>query len=108
MINFNVNSPDKATKQVVRTVTLFNENSNYNYMVVHYSTFNKLGKIKGKLYDANGNHIRNLHKSEIRDVSAISGFSIYEDDRIRYLEVNHSEYPYTVEFWLELGQASRQ
>lgn len=100
-VTFDVKSPGQAAYREVRTVTLFNYSSSYDVLVVHYNTYNKLGKIKGRVYDANGNLVRQVHKKEVRDVSAISGFSIYEDDRIRYVDIDHPEYPYTVEFEYE-------
>ena len=100
-IEWDVQEAGKAVYRERRVVTIFNENTYYDAIVVHYDPSNKLGRIKGRIYDANGNLVREVHKKEIKDESAISGFSIYEDDRVRYIQVDHSEYPYTVEFEYE-------
>ena len=33
---------------------------------------------------------------------SVSDFSIYEDDRVKYLDYNPLEYPYTVEYYSEV------
>lgn len=101
-IDFTVQSPGKASLSEYRAVTIFNERTNLNTMVVHYTPYNKLGRITGKLYDAAGQLIRSVKKSEIKDQSAISSFSIYEDDRFRFVEIEHNDYPYTVVFEYEM------
>ena len=101
-IEFYVKSPGEATFREKRTVTLFNDKSSYDALVIHYNTYNKLGKITGKVYDSLGKLVREIEKKEIRDVSAISDFSIYEDDRVRYVDVDYTDYPYTVEFEYEM------
>ena len=101
-IEFSVKSAGEATLRERRVVTLFNNKSHYDILVLHYSSFNKLGKIKGKVYNGMGQFVREISKSEIRDVSAISSFSIYEDSRVRYVDVDNNEFPYTVEFEYEM------
>ena len=89
-ISFNVQAPGKAVYKELRVVTIFNEKSRYDVMAVQYSPSNKLSRINGKIYDAAGNLIRQVEKKEIKDVSAISHFSIYEDDRYRYVDIDLS------------------
>ncbi|MBI5917103.1 MAG: DUF3857 domain-containing protein, partial [Bacteroidetes bacterium] len=101
-IEFFVKSPGEATLRERRVVTLFSDKSPYDMLVLHYSPSNKLGKIKGRVFDAGGNLVREIEKKEIRDESAISDFSIYEDDRVRYVDVDFTSYPYTVEFEYEM------
>ncbi|MEO1257948.1 MAG: DUF3857 and transglutaminase domain-containing protein [Bacteroidota bacterium] len=102
-IDFIVEAPGKATFKEFRAVTILNGKTDYDVMVVHYNPSNKLSRIDGRIYDRNGSLIRKINKKESKDVSAISSFSIYEDDRIRYLDVNHTDYPYTVEFEYEMS-----
>ena len=85
-----------------QVVTILNKNSSNNLFYVSYDKSSKVKKIKARLFDANGNLIRKVDNDEIKDVSSVSDFSIYEDDRIKYLEITHNTYPYTVEFEYEL------
>lgn len=101
-ITFSVSAPDEAVLKEKRVVTLLNNKSEYNELVLFYDKFNKIGKIRGYLYDADGNFLRDVEKKEIEDYSAIQGFSVYEDNRVRYIKVNHNRYPYTVVFEYEI------
>ncbi|MBV6441575.1 MAG: DUF3857 domain-containing protein [Haliscomenobacteraceae bacterium CHB4] len=101
-ITLDVSAPDEAVFKEKRAVTLLNNKSHYNELRLYYDSFNKIGRIRGHLYDADGNFIRDAEKKEIEDRSAINGFSIYEDDRMRILHVNHDRYPYTVVFEYEI------
>ncbi len=103
-IDYTIKSPAKARRYERRAVTIFNDESDLNKLVVPYDKFNKVESITAKLYDAKGKLIRKISKKEIKDYSAISSFSIYEDDRVKYLEVNHAQYPYTVEFEYEINR----
>ncbi len=102
-IQFDVEAPGKAVYKEHRVVTLFNDNSNYDYLIVHYNPYNKLGRLNGKIYDAMGNLVRKIGKKEIRDESAISSSSIYDDNRVKYIDINYSDYPFTVEFEYEMA-----
>lgn len=101
-ITFSVYAPDEAVFKEKRVVTLLNNKSDYNKLILHYSSFNKIGRIRGSIYDANGNFLRDIEKKETRDYSAISDFSIYEDSRVRYLEVYQDKFPYTIVFDYEI------
>lgn len=85
-----------------KVVTILNEQSNAKDFVIHYNQSSKVGNIEARLYDQQGKLIRKIDKDEINDYSAVSSFSIYEDDRYKYLEVNHSSYPYTIEVEYEM------
>jgi len=101
-ITFSVSAPDEAVFKEKRVVTLLNNKSGYNKLVLQYSSFNKIGRIRGSIYDAHGNFLREIEKKETRDYSAINDFSIYEDSRVRYLEVYHDIFPYTIVFEYEI------
>lgn len=100
---FTVNSTKDGALYYKKVVTVLNEKSSANELIVLYDKSSKVGKIKAKLYDGMGNLIRKIDKDEIQDYSAVQDFSIYQDDRFKYLEVNHSNYPYTVEFEYEMA-----
>lgn len=85
-----------------KVVTILNEKSDANVQVLGYDKETKIKKLEAKLYNAFGQLIREAHKSEIIDQSAISDFSMYQDNRVKVLEILHSEYPYTVVFDYEM------
>lgn len=100
---FTILAKDEARYKVRRAVTILNEYGNGN--AVEYVGYDKLSKVlsfEGSLYDANGEFVRKLKKSEIYDRSYVSGFSLYEDSRIQIADLQYSKYPYTVEFEYEV------
>ena len=50
------------------------------------------------VYDKDGNKVKKLSQDDIYDRSAISGFSIYEDSRLKIADPKYSSYPFTVEY----------
>ena len=73
----------------------------YAVQYVRYDPLTKINSFKGTVYDANGKETKKLKKSDIIDRSNVSGFSIYEDDRIQYADLQQNKYPYIVEFEYE-------
>lgn len=101
---FKVKSNKEGSYYYKKTVTILNKSSNANILAVHYDKQSKVGKIQAAIYDAIGKLVRKVDKSEIQDISAISSFSIYEDDRVKYIEINYPTYPFTVEFEYEIAE----
>ncbi len=97
-ISFSVKSPGEARLYEKLVVTILNEKSTDNRLVLASSPSRKIEKIKGKIYDALGQLVRNIKKDEVRVESAIPSYSIYQDDKYNIVEVNYKTYPYTVEF----------
>lgn len=64
-----------------------------------YSQLNSVDRIDGALYDAAGNKLRTLKKSEIRDESVSSFMTMVDDNRVKYHNFYHRDYPYTVEYY---------
>jgi len=70
----------------------------YAELTVGYDKLRKIEDFKANVYDAQGNLIKKLRQNEIIDQSSISGYSLYEDDRIKHADLSQNTYPYTVEF----------
>ncbi|HET6567574.1 MAG TPA: DUF3857 domain-containing protein [Rhodothermales bacterium] len=102
-VRFEVKDAGHATEIVHRVATVADANGrHYGAIVIPYDKFIHIKSFEGRIRDAGGKVVRKLKKRDIRDVSAISGFSLYEDNRIKYAELVHDIYPYTVEFSYEL------
>ncbi len=99
---FLVESPKRATEHIRTAVTVFNQKGREaGRCVVFYDRLVELKSLRGELLDAEGRKIRELKNPDVKDYSAISGFSLYEDNRVRVAELYHDAYPYTVVFEYE-------
>ncbi|MGE6219577.1 DUF3857 domain-containing protein [Nubsella zeaxanthinifaciens] len=63
-----------------------------------YDKFSTLYNIKATLYDAFGKKIKDFKSSDFRDQSLASDYTIFQDDRIKLLNVVGLSYPYTLEY----------
>lgn len=92
----------KASEKIKTVVTILNDKSNADDLQVYYDQFTKVGKIKARLYDADGKKIRDIRKEEIKDYAAFDGFSIYNDLRLKHVDFTYGSYPYTIEYEYDL------
>ena len=85
-----------------RIVTVLNERGNRNIDAqINYNESSSVKKLNAIIYDQYGKEIHKFRKSDFKDVSSVSDFSLYEDDRIKYLDYTPTEYPYTIKFTYE-------
>src|SRR5690606_11924973 len=48
--------------------------------------------------DASGNKIKDFKSTDLQDRSAVSDGSIYEDNRVKFLSILYTNFPYTIEY----------
>ncbi|MFY7888361.1 MAG: DUF3857 domain-containing protein [Spirosomataceae bacterium] len=101
---FHVKNSGEAIEYNHLVVTVFDEQGAEDFanQTVYYDKLVKINSLEGVLYDALGQKVRKLKKDDIKDGSAISGFSLFEDNRYRHASFNYANYPYTVEFSYEI------
>jgi len=96
---FNVTDEESATETVRKVVTVFKaEGRGYGVLSLHYDRFNKIKDLDGAILDQHGEEIRTMGGDDIKDESAIAGFTLYEDARVKKVHLYHDTYPYTVVF----------
>lgn len=89
----------KLQKQVYNEIQINNRDGEvYTKIKIPYSKLSRLSNLKAKIKDADGREIRKLKNSEIVKKSAISDFSLYEDDFILEFTLKHNKYPYTITY----------
>jgi hypothetical protein len=64
--------------------------------MVFYDKNRKVRDIKISIFNKYGEQIEKVKQSEIKDYSAINGFSIYEDNRVKFYRPQLKTYPYTI------------
>ncbi len=95
---FIVNNISEAVETETVVVTILNGESDANELVFYYDQYSKIKKLWAKVYDGNGNEVNAYKQKDFSDRSAIGSNTIYSDTRYKYLTVNHSSYPYTIEY----------
>ncbi|MEJ7558933.1 MAG: DUF3857 domain-containing protein [Pedobacter sp.] len=96
---YDIKSPGSASYTFKTAITILNKNGeSASNMSEYYDKFSSVSNLKATLYDGKGIKIREYKTSDYKDRSAISNGSLYEDNRIKFLEVLHTSYPYTIEY----------
>jgi len=96
---FVVNSEMNGVYNVRYAITILNQNGDkHANLRVFYDNYSKINNIKGIIYDQTGKIIRKIKPKEIGDQSITSSGSIYDDVRVKFINVYQNRYPYTVEY----------
>lgn len=94
-----IHSERKVTVKEHFVLTVLNEaGSRYAFWSETYDKMSSIDKIEGNLYNAMGQKIRSLKKSEITDLPVQGNGQMIVDDRRKYHSFEHREYPYTIEY----------
>ena len=102
-LTVDVADDESATETYRRVVTVFKpEGRGYGALNLGYDRYRKIKDVDGALLDQAGDEVRTLGGDDIKDESAIAGFVLYEDARVRKMHLYHDTYPYTVVFTYRL------
>lgn len=99
---YTVQSPAEAVQKVHFVVTMLKPTELYNEFLIYYSKESKVKAINARFYDAQGKLLRKLSTEEITDHAALDGFSLYNDNRLKYIQNAYGVYPYTFEISYEV------
>ncbi|MGD0582111.1 MAG: DUF3857 domain-containing protein [Bacteroidales bacterium] len=100
---FEISDAGKAVKKITYALTILNQNGiDKSVFYDFYGKFETIKKFEWNLYDQDGNRIRNNFSVQLQDYSAISGYSLYEDNRVKFLDPNYRATPFTVEYKYEV------
>lgn len=92
-------SSKKISTTYKHAITILNERAKENgsFKAV-YDKFSSISNFKGTLYDASGKKIKKIKESDLTDMSLITENNLYQDDRIKFYDLNYPNYPYTIEY----------
>lgn len=92
-----------AKKTVHYVVTILNKSGeHFGIFNETYHKFLKVEDFSGNVYDSGGRLIRELKKNDFKDLSAISGYTLFDDTRRKYLSPVTNFFPYTIEYNYEI------
>lgn len=101
-VQIDILSFDKMEYSLHRIVTVLNKEGERNIKAfVHYNSSYQIKKLEAKIYNQLGEQIKKIKKGDFLDQSAVSGGTLYSDNRVKYLDYTPISYPYTVEFTVE-------
>ncbi|MFB6319103.1 DUF3857 domain-containing protein [Saccharicrinis sp. FJH54] len=95
-------SKSKVKVKYNRIVTILNQRGlDEANIMLPYSSVYKVSYPEGKIYKADGKKYKSIKTSDVYDVSAISGSSLFSDNRIRIYEPPIKTTPFTIEYSYE-------
>ncbi|MDR3651852.1 MAG: DUF3857 domain-containing protein [Paludibacter sp.] len=98
-----IKSEKSALVTITEVRTILNKNGeNDSYFKEAYDPMDKIVNLKGKVYDEQGKQVRSLGFDETIDQSYISGYSAYEENRIKVIEPKYATFPFTVEYTYQI------
>jgi hypothetical protein len=96
---FSIHSTNSSTYKVRIVITILNSKADDQAsLTLGYDKFSKIENLKASVYSEEGHLIKKLKASEVIDQSSISNFSLFEDTRLKHVNLVQNTYPYTVEF----------
>lgn len=84
--------------------TILNEKGeDFGEFEMTYDKLRKITSLEGALYDAAGKRLKKIKSKEFSDVSAVDNISLIDDSRKKTHKFYRNEYPYTVEYFVEVS-----
>jgi hypothetical protein len=101
---FQIKSASSAVLNEKIALTVVNESGLESaILTVFYNKFSSVRSVKGKVFNSSGQEVERLRKEDFADLSAIQGFSTYEDNRLVIGKPKYMTFPFTVEFSFEIA-----
>lgn len=103
-ITVEINANGKLVQEVKYAITILNKNGkSQGYFLQSYDKFHKVSNVKARMYDSDGKEIKKSGGFEILDYAIIPEGSAYYDGRIKAIDPENFEYPYTMEYSYEVN-----
>jgi len=94
-----IKSEKSARVSVLEVRTILNKNGEKDvYFMELYDKMSRISNIRGKVYNNLGKQIKSLNIEDVLDHSYISGYSLYEDNRVKFIDPKYLTYPFTIEY----------
>lgn len=100
---FTVQSVNSGVERVKNVITVLDENGAGSALLkILYNKDTKVTIDKLAVYDKDGKKVEKVKKSELVDIPAYDGMSLYSDLRVKMFKPDYGQYPYTVEYDYEI------
>lgn len=102
LIEIDVTNHSKMKVSTHRVVAVLNKLGDNNVgSHVFYDEYTKVKKLEAYVYNSSGKELEHFKRKDFSDVSRGDGISLYNDDRVLYLNYTPTSYPYIIEFNVE-------
>ena len=102
-VEFVLKKPGEAVLKHKYALTILNAaGDRYSNFVVPYDRFLDIRDISGTLYDASGKQLKKVKNKDIQDRSGVDDISLMDDNRLKVHDFYYKNYPYTVEYEVEI------
>jgi len=100
---FEIKSVSKSTLKVKIAITILSETEiNKSVKFLGYDKFVRIGSFNATIYNEQGKKVKSLSRDDFYDVSAIQGFSLYEDSRVKFCDPKYHAVPFTIEYTYDI------
>ncbi|MBN2486792.1 MAG: DUF3857 domain-containing protein [Bacteroidales bacterium] len=96
--NISISGGKLIEKNLIEITINNRRGETHTWFYINYSKKEKIKNINAWIECPNGQVVRKLSAKEITTSSAVSDFSLYEDDFIKYFTLRHNTYPYKIHF----------
>ncbi len=97
--NFEIRNNSKAVRTVQYDITILKKSGDkFGAFYEVYDEFQKIKIKKARIFNSKGEEIKKIRKKDFNDQSIVSGYSLYEDNRIMFYKPQINSYPYTVSY----------
>ena len=98
-----ITSQRDMTLKAQRVVTVLNEKGLGDINAYqHYDKTTGVKSIEAIVYDMLGNEIKKIKRKDFKDQSAVSGSTLFSDNRVLYLDYTPISYPFTIAYTSEV------
>jgi hypothetical protein len=102
-VTVDMQSPNEVNYTVKKAITILNKNGDEHAdLALFYNKSMVVKSIKGEVYDEFGKLSSKFSQSDFKDESAVQGFSLFEDSRVKYFMPSKNTYPYTIVYQYEI------
>jgi len=93
---FTANTGIERIKEVI---TVLDQNGDDDAILsIYYDKDSKVQDIEANIYDKTGKKVKKIKQSELLDIPAFDGATLYSDNRRIAYKPNFGDYPYTIEY----------
>jgi len=102
-VSIEVKDLENTIYRVKKAITVLNKNGDdLAHMVIWHDKSRTIRYIKGAVYNEFGMQTGKFSQSDFEDVSAIDGFSLFDDTRLMHYLPTVNIYPYTIAYEYEV------